>query len=144
MSSLATESLLTHTSSQVPWDSRRLGKDLDRISRGLHTKLPIHVREGLKWLEVPMQATKFASEGGIILCGYIPILTRWKDYKTDNEKHLKNYISKLTRQGRYWLKKKLFNDLPANVVPTKSPMTTLNDDQWNNMVTMWSSPPHRV
>nr|TKW21907.1 hypothetical protein SEVIR_4G152000v2 [Setaria viridis] len=80
-----------------------------------------------------MQATKFASEGGIILCGHIPILTRWKDYKTDNEKHLKNYISKLTRQGRYWLKKKLFNDLPANVVPTKSPMTTLNDDQWNNM-----------
>uniref|UniRef100_K3YZQ0 Uncharacterized protein n=1 Tax=Setaria italica TaxID=4555 RepID=K3YZQ0_SETIT len=108
---------------QVPRDSRRLGRDLDRISRGLHTKLPIH----------------FASEGGIISRGHIPILTRWKHYKTDNLKHLKNYIDKLAgqfdidttsqpRQGRYRFKKKFFNDIPANEIPTKSHVTTLNDD----------------
>ena len=111
MSSLATKSLLTHTTcmtvtkllgdacpsrrAQMSWDSRRLSRNLDRISRGLHTKLPIHVREGLKWLGAPMQATKFASKGGIILHGHIPILTRWKDYKADDEKQLKIYIGKL-------------------------------------------------
>uniref|UniRef100_K3XS15 Uncharacterized protein n=1 Tax=Setaria italica TaxID=4555 RepID=K3XS15_SETIT len=45
------------------------------ISRGLHTELLIHVRQGLKQPEAPMQAAKFASEGGIILRGHIPILT---------------------------------------------------------------------
>uniref|UniRef100_K4A2I4 Uncharacterized protein n=1 Tax=Setaria italica TaxID=4555 RepID=K4A2I4_SETIT len=72
--------------------------DPDRISRGLHTKLPIHVREGLKRLEVPMEAAKFASEGGIILRGHIPFLTRWKDYKAQNEKYFKDYTSKLAER----------------------------------------------
>uniref|UniRef100_K3Y339 Uncharacterized protein n=1 Tax=Setaria italica TaxID=4555 RepID=K3Y339_SETIT len=127
---------------QVPRDSRRLGRDLDMISRGLHTKLLIHIREGLKQPEAPMQAGKFASEGGIILRGHIPILTRWKDYKAQNEKYLKDYIGKLA--GRYWLKKKYFNGLATTEVPTKTPVTTMNDDRWNKLFTMWSSQPHRV
>ena len=83
-----------------PWDSRRLGRDLDRISWGWNDKIPIHIQEGLKRPEAPMQAAKFASEGGIIVRGHIPILTCWKDYKPkknqqDGEKtedHLKNYM----------------------------------------------------
>nr|TKW38517.1 hypothetical protein SEVIR_1G120300v2 [Setaria viridis] len=110
--------------------------------------------------EAPMQAAKVASEGGIILCGHILILTRWKDNKTQKEEHLKDYIGKVAvqfdidttsqpvieactdmlksqqRQGKYRLKKKVFNDVPANEVPTKSPVTNLNDNQWNNLVTM--------
>uniref|UniRef100_K3Y2Y4 Uncharacterized protein n=1 Tax=Setaria italica TaxID=4555 RepID=K3Y2Y4_SETIT len=137
---------------QVPRDLRRLGRDLDRISRGLHTKLPIH----------------FASEGGIILRGYISILTRSKDYKTDNEKHLNIFIGKLVgkfdidttsqlvieactdmlksqqRHGRYQLKKKYFNGLATNEIPNETPMTIMNDDQRNKLVTMRSSQPHSV
>jgi hypothetical protein len=64
-----------------PQDSRRLGRDLDRISQGLNGKIPIHIQEGIKWLEAPMQVAKFESEGGIIVCGHIPILPSWKDYK---------------------------------------------------------------
>jgi len=86
-----------------PWDSRRLGRDLDRISRGLNGKIPIHIQEAIKRPEAPMQAAKFASEGGIIVRGHIPILPCWKDYKPkkdqqDGEKtkdHLKNYMGKL-------------------------------------------------
>ena len=86
-----------------PRDSRRLGRDLDRINRGLNGKVPIHIQEGLKCLEAPIQAAKFASEGGIIVRGHIPILPSWKDYKPkknqqDGEKtedHLKNYMGKL-------------------------------------------------
>nr|TKW15099.1 hypothetical protein SEVIR_5G208900v2 [Setaria viridis] len=126
-------------------------------TKGLHTKLPIHVREGLKWPEAPMQATKFASEGGIILRGHISILTHYKDYKAHNEKYLKDYIGKLPgqfdiettsqpvikactdmlklqqRHGRYRLKKKYFNGLATNKVPTRTPVTTMNDDQWNKL-----------
>uniref|UniRef100_K3Y2Q4 Uncharacterized protein n=1 Tax=Setaria italica TaxID=4555 RepID=K3Y2Q4_SETIT len=126
-----------HPSTRVhlPWNSRRLGRDLDKISIGLHTKFLIHVREGLKRPEAPMQAVEFASEGGIIFHGHIPILTRWMDYKAQNEKYLKDYIGKLAMDnltlipsGRYWLKKMYFNGLAANEVPIKTPVTTMNDD----------------
>ncbi|XP_072147913.1 uncharacterized protein [Setaria viridis] len=148
-SQLATKSLLTHaacmtvtkllgdarpsTRVQVPRDSKRLGRDLDRISRGLYTKLPIHVREGLKRPEAPMQDAKFSSEGGIILRGHIPILTQ----------ACTDMLKSQQRQGSYRLKKKYFNGLAANEVPTKTPVTTRNDDQWNKLVTMWSSQPYR-
>uniref|UniRef100_K4AK73 Uncharacterized protein n=1 Tax=Setaria italica TaxID=4555 RepID=K4AK73_SETIT len=109
------------------------------MSRGLHTKLPIHVQEELKRPEAPMQAAKFASEGGIIMRGHIPILTRRKDYKTDNKKTSQelrwqtgcgqfdidttsqhvieactDMLKLQQRQRRYRLKKKFFNDLPAH------------------------------
>uniref|UniRef100_K4A184 Uncharacterized protein n=1 Tax=Setaria italica TaxID=4555 RepID=K4A184_SETIT len=127
---------------------QRSGQDKQRVTH----QASIHVEEGLKQPEVPMQAAKFASKGGIIMCGHIPILTRWKDYKADDEKQLKIYIGKLVeqfnidttsqlvieactdmlksqeRQGRYQLKKKYFEDLAANEVPTKTPVTTINDD----------------
>jgi hypothetical protein len=64
-----------------PWDSRRLDRDLDQISRGLNGMITIHIQQGLKRPEAPMQAAKFASEGGIIVRGHIPILPSWKDYK---------------------------------------------------------------
>jgi hypothetical protein len=90
-------------SQRGPRDSRRLGRDLDRISRGLNAKIPIHIQEGLKRPEAPIQAAEFASKGEIIVHGHIPILPSWKDYKPkknqqDGEKtedHLKNYMGKL-------------------------------------------------
>jgi hypothetical protein len=54
---------------------------MDRISRGLNGKIHIHIQEGLKRPKAPMQAVKFASEGGIIVRGHILILPSWRDYK---------------------------------------------------------------
>uniref|UniRef100_K3YWV7 Uncharacterized protein n=1 Tax=Setaria italica TaxID=4555 RepID=K3YWV7_SETIT len=42
-------------------------------------------------------------------------------------------------QGRYQFKKKDFNGIAANNVPTKTPVTTMNDNQWNKLVMMWST-----
>jgi hypothetical protein len=73
----------------------RLGRDLDRISRGLNTKITVVVPEGKTRPEAPMQAAKLASEAGIILRQQIPILPHWKDYKKDGDM-LDDYISKVT------------------------------------------------
>jgi hypothetical protein len=73
---------------------RSVGRELERLSRGLCMKLPIHVSKGNRRPEAPIQAAKLASEGGITLRQHIPILIHWKDYKKD-ESHLQNYIGKI-------------------------------------------------
>ena len=64
------------------------------MSRGLNTKIPMVIAEGKRRPEVPMQAAKLASEGGIILRQHIPIYTHWKEYKKD-EGPLKDYMGKV-------------------------------------------------
>ncbi|TVU50745.1 hypothetical protein EJB05_02133, partial [Eragrostis curvula] len=44
---------------------------------------------------------------------------------------------------RYKLKKKFFNNIPANDVVVKSPVPSMNDDQWEALVKLWSSPQHK-
>ena len=41
-----------------------MGKQLESLSRGLGMKIPIQITEGSKRLEPPIQAAKYASEGG--------------------------------------------------------------------------------
>ena len=57
---------------------RRMGKGLERISRG--KKRP----------EAPMQAAKLASEAGIIIRDHIPIFPHWKDYMKDDAEAIRN------------------------------------------------------
>ncbi|KAG2572104.1 hypothetical protein PVAP13_7KG136855 [Panicum virgatum] len=145
---------------------RTLGKGLERISRGLGTKLAIHISEGNKRPETPMQAAKLASEGGIVLRQHIPILPHWKEYKKDPS-ILTDYIGKVAvqftmdtnskpvkdacvdmlkggqRQMRHRLKKQYFDDVPANQVRTTSPVNSMTDEQWRALVAMWSSPRHK-
>lgn len=73
-----------------------MGKGLDRITRGFGCKIKIHIDEGRKRPDAPMEAAKLASEAGIILRQHIPVFTKWKDY-TDDERfgHVKNYMGKL-------------------------------------------------
>ena len=73
---------------------RSVGRELERLSKGLCMKMPIHVSEGNRRPEAPIQAAKLASEGGIALRQHIPILTHWKEYK-NNKSHLENYIGKI-------------------------------------------------
>jgi len=47
-----------------------------------------------------MQATKLASEGGIILRQHIPIFTHWKEYKDiKNKDILPGYMGKISVSG---------------------------------------------
>lgn len=82
------------TSAQVERRGISMGRELDTISRGLGTRIPIHVNKGKRRPEAPMQAAKLASEGGIIIRQHIPIYTNWQEYKKHNEQ-VKNYIGKL-------------------------------------------------
>lgn len=48
------------------------------------------------------------------------------------------------RQMRYKLKKAYFDGVPANEVPTTSPLKTMADEQWKALVEMWSTPEHKL
>jgi len=48
------------------------------------------------------------------------------------------------RQMRYRLKKQYFDGVPANQVRTTSPIKHMTDEQWRELVEMWSSPKHKV
>ena len=43
--------------------------------------MPISIIEGNRRPHDPVQATKFASEAGVVVRKEIPILTHWKEYK---------------------------------------------------------------
>jgi hypothetical protein len=45
---------------------------------------------------------------------------------------------------RYKLKKMYFDGIPANEVTTTSPLPTMTDMEWKQLVDMWSSPKHKV
>ncbi|EEE56635.1 hypothetical protein OsJ_06035 [Oryza sativa Japonica Group] len=157
----------TLTSSiQVETRGKSMGKEIDSISKGLGTMIPIIVKEGKKRPEAPMQTAKLASESGIIIRQHIPIYPSWTDYKNDSSQ-LDNLKGKLkgkfsidihsdpviaamedilrcgTRHMRYRLKKKYFDGVPANQVRTTSPLKCMTDEQWTKLVDMWSSPEHK-
>ncbi|XP_066376106.1 uncharacterized protein [Miscanthus floridulus] len=148
--------------------SRHVGRDLDNISRGLSNKIPVHIAEGHLQPEEPLQAAKLASEAGIILRNHVPIFTHWKHYKkVEAEGVVKNFNDKVgsqftidanagpvkdafsdllkkgQRQMRYRPKKQYFNGIPANEVRTTSPLTTITDMEWKQLVDMWSTPKHK-
>ena len=53
-------------------------------------------------------------------------------------------LQKAVRQRRYLLKKKYFTDIPANQVRTTSPVSSLTNDQWLELVQMWSTAKAKV
>jgi len=53
-------------------------------------------------------------------------------------------LKKGQRNMRYMLKKKYFNDVPANQVRTTSPLAIMSDEQWKKLVEMWSNSKHKV
>ncbi|TVU16790.1 hypothetical protein EJB05_36945, partial [Eragrostis curvula] len=69
----------------TPKGTGRSGKDLERINKGMDKKLAIHISEGKKRPEVPLQAAKLATEGGIVLRRHIPVLPHWKMYRDERE-----------------------------------------------------------
>ena len=58
-------------------------------------RMPIAVAEGKRRPREPVQATKFASEAGVIIRDKVPILPHWKEYKRDDQ-YYKNFVGKLS------------------------------------------------
>jgi hypothetical protein len=55
---------------------------LDKMSKSLgELRMHISVVEGNRRPHDPVQATKFASEAGVLVRHEVPILTHWKQYK---------------------------------------------------------------
>lgn len=85
---------------------RRMGKGLERISRG--KKRP----------EAPVQAAKLASEAGIIIRDHIPVFPHWKDYMKDDAEAIRNdYTEKIapaaSKRGTNARVQELENELVA-------------------------------
>jgi hypothetical protein len=57
------------------------GTQLDRMTKAMGRRMPITVGECKRRPHEPVQATKFASESGVIIRDKIPILPHWKEYK---------------------------------------------------------------
>ena len=71
------------------------GKLLNNMTKSMGRRLPIEIAAWKNRPEKPVQATKLASEAGIITRKNMPILTQWKHYKND-ENQLKEFMGKLS------------------------------------------------
>ncbi|TVU00663.1 hypothetical protein EJB05_53904, partial [Eragrostis curvula] len=60
----------------------------------IENNLAIRIDEGRP--VIPIQAAKFATEGGMVLRQHIPVLPNWKEYKMDPS-YVCDYISKVSR-----------------------------------------------
>nr|XP_015611295.1 uncharacterized protein LOC4346636 [Oryza sativa Japonica Group]XP_015611296.1 uncharacterized protein LOC4346636 [Oryza sativa Japonica Group]BAD29492.1 unknown protein [Oryza sativa Japonica Group]BAD29605.1 unknown protein [Oryza sativa Japonica Group] len=135
---------------------------LDKMTKAMG-RMPIAVAEGKKRPDEPVQAAKFASEAGVIIRTKVHVFPHWKQYK-DDEGYINNFMGKLSvrlainqkhqptrdacadvlqkgiRQTRYNLKKAYFNGVPANEIRTTSPISSMTDEQWLELVAKWSNP----
>ena len=59
--------------------------------------MPISVVDGNRRPHDLVQATKFASEAGVVVRHQIPILTHWNHYKKPSSVvHYRNFVERLT------------------------------------------------
>ena len=56
------------------------GALLDKMNQAMGRRIPISIAAGKSRPHDPVQAAKFASEGGMVVRREVPILTSWKDY----------------------------------------------------------------
>ncbi|KAE8803280.1 hypothetical protein D1007_20865 [Hordeum vulgare] len=141
-----------------------LGKGLERITRRRQGKLPLVIPEGSLRPEAPLLAAKFATECNVTVRHHMPVFKHWKDYKDSNgnvrEGIFRNFVGKVgmdldvmpvrkactemlksaTRQQRYRLKKEYFDPHAPNLVRRTSPVPSMTDDQWNELVESWKDP----
>jgi hypothetical protein len=65
------------------------------MTKSLGTKVKIQIAAGMKRPEKPLQAAKFATEGGLAARTYTPVLPHFKEYKNDSTL-MKDYIGKVS------------------------------------------------
>uniref|UniRef100_A0A453JI44 Uncharacterized protein n=1 Tax=Aegilops tauschii subsp. strangulata TaxID=200361 RepID=A0A453JI44_AEGTS len=131
-------------------------------------KLPLVIPEGRLRPKTPVLAAKFATECNVTVRGHVPVFKRWKDYKDPGgnvrEGIFQNFVGKVgnkfemdvkalpvrkactqmlkgaIRQQRYRLKQKYFDPFPLNLATKTSPVRSMTDDQWNELVESWKDP----
>jgi hypothetical protein len=66
----------------------------------------------------------------------------------ENDRPTKEAVNDMLRSGvrqmRYRLKKKYFNGVPANEIPTTSPVQCMSDEEWRSLVAKWTNPKNMV
>ena len=72
----------------------RKGAGLERMTKSLGTKVIIEIVEGNKHPERPLQAAKFATEGGLIARIHTLVLPHFKEYKKVSTM-MQDYIGKV-------------------------------------------------
>jgi hypothetical protein len=73
---------------------KRKGTWLEKITQGLGSKITIEIPEGTKRPEKPLSAAKFASEGGMIARGQMPVFSDFEEYKKDKNM-VPNFVGKV-------------------------------------------------
>ena len=53
-------------------------------------------------------------------------------------------LQKVSKNRRHYIKKKYFDPVPANQVSIKSPVPNMKDNEWQDLVKLWSTPKHKV
>ncbi|KAK1680279.1 hypothetical protein QYE76_041127 [Lolium multiflorum] len=145
---------------------KRKGTGLEQICKGMGVKLTIEIPRGLKRPEKPLPAAKFASEGGMLARGQMPLLPHFKLYKRDEnlladfvgkmganfnmdtesediQKACADILRKVSKNRRYILKRDYFDKVPANEVSIKSPVKDVSDEEWEALTALWVTPRHR-
>ncbi|CAM0949599.1 unnamed protein product [Alopecurus aequalis] len=74
-------------------DEGKTGPGLNKLTKTLGAKVVIKISLGMKRPEMPLQAAKLASEGGLIARTHMPVLPHFKEYK--NKNLVKDYIGKV-------------------------------------------------
>ena len=60
------------------------------------------------------------------------------------KKACQNVIQYVVQQERYRLKRTYFNGVPANQIHMTSPVLSMNDAQWCELLKIWSSARNKV
>jgi len=149
---------------QVEWNRGvNMGHGLQRLTRAQCSKLPIVIAEGKIRPAVPILAAKWATECNIAVRNHIPVFKHWKEYKKLPE-WIKTFMGILSakfdvdtrdptikkaciemmklavRQQRYKLKKEFFDPFPLHLVMKTSPVHSMSDKQWIDLVESWKTP----
>ncbi|XP_025826583.1 uncharacterized protein LOC112901927 isoform X2 [Panicum hallii] len=140
-----------------------MGHGLYRINRALRGKLQVVIPEGKIRPMAPLVAAKFATECNIAVRNHVPVLKHWKEYKkkqglfkvftgrlsakfdiNTSDASVQNGCNQMmknaVRQQRHRLKKKYFNPFPLHLVPKTSPIRSMTDQEWNELVEYWKTP----
>jgi hypothetical protein len=73
----------------------RTSAGLERLTKGLGSKVRIKISEGMKRPVNHVQAAKLASECGLIARSHLPIFPHFKEYKKDKNL-VKDFIGKVS------------------------------------------------
>ncbi|KAK1613857.1 hypothetical protein QYE76_019374, partial [Lolium multiflorum] len=121
----------------------RKGKGLERMTKSMGSKVTIEIAEGMNGPENPLQAAMFASE-----CGYNARTHTPGNFDMDTKspaikKACTEKLQKISKNRRHQIKKDFFDNAAPGELSIKSPVEGLPDDQWQELLKLWSTERHK-